>query len=84
MIGGEQTLSLGDGCEVIGTSAHEFTHALGIWHTQMRSDRDYFVTIDMTYVPPGYQGNFDKLVAADNIIYTPYEYGSFMQYSSNR
>ncbi|CAD6193414.1 unnamed protein product [Caenorhabditis auriculariae] len=50
MTGGEQILSLGDGCEVIGTVAHEFAHALGVWHTQMRFDRDTYVTIDLSSV----------------------------------
>ncbi|EPB80221.1 astacin [Ancylostoma ceylanicum] len=51
MLGGEQQLSLGDGCTLIGIVAHEFMHALGVWHMQMRDDRDNFVTIDLSTVP---------------------------------
>ncbi|KAK5980853.1 hypothetical protein GCK32_004828, partial [Trichostrongylus colubriformis] len=51
MVGGEQDLSLGDGCITMGIVAHEFMHALGIWHMQSRNDRDSFITVDITNVP---------------------------------
>nr|CDJ88977.1 Peptidase M12A domain containing protein [Haemonchus contortus] len=51
MAGGEQSLSLGSGCEAIGIAAHEFAHALGVWHTQMRDDRDSFLRVDLSSVP---------------------------------
>uniref|UniRef100_A0A1I7X098 Metalloendopeptidase n=1 Tax=Heterorhabditis bacteriophora TaxID=37862 RepID=A0A1I7X098_HETBA len=82
MIGGEQTLSLGSGCEVIGTVAHEFTHALGFWHTQMRYDRDSHVTIDLSDVPRSMRFNFDKTTSNETTNYTPYEFGSFMHYDA--
>lgn len=66
MIGGEQQLSLGDGCEVIGTPAHEFTHALGFFHMQSRSDRDTYVTVDTSYVDPGSENNFRKVSDQEN------------------
>nr|CDJ85411.1 Peptidase M12A domain containing protein [Haemonchus contortus] len=52
MIGGEQDLSLGDGCGIMGTIAREFMHALGIHHMQSRYDRDTYITVDLTNVPP--------------------------------
>nr|CDJ86914.1 Peptidase M12A domain containing protein [Haemonchus contortus] len=52
MIGGEQSLSLGSGCYVVGTVAHEFMHALGALHMQMRNDRDTYIKVDLTNVPP--------------------------------
>ncbi|VDM83317.1 unnamed protein product [Strongylus vulgaris] len=51
MIGGVQDLSLGNGCDVVGIVAHEFSHTLGTFHTQMRSDRDDYVAIDLRNVP---------------------------------
>lgn len=44
-IGGIQTLSLAQKCKDVGVIIHEFMHALGIGHTQSRSDRDQYVTI---------------------------------------
>ncbi|RCN30678.1 astacin [Ancylostoma caninum] len=69
----EQQLSIGNGCELIGTTAHEFAHALGIWHMQMRDDRDNFIKVDLTNVP---------MTAEDVINYNPYEYGSMMHYDA--
>ncbi|VDO80109.1 unnamed protein product [Haemonchus placei] len=51
MRGGEQSLSLTNGCFVVGTVAHEFMHALGALHMQMRHDRDTYIRIDLTNVP---------------------------------
>ncbi|KAK6013906.1 astacin, partial [Ostertagia ostertagi] len=66
----------------IGIVAHEFMHALGIFHMQSRSDRDNFITVDMTNVPTQNQHNYNKLTAAESINYTPYEYGSVMHYDT--
>ncbi|RCN30924.1 astacin [Ancylostoma caninum] len=82
MTGGEQLLSLGDGCELIGIVAHEFMHALGVWHMQMRDDRDDYVAINLDPVPPSLHNNFIKLTSADVINYNPYEYGSTMHYDA--
>ncbi|KAK6019068.1 astacin [Ostertagia ostertagi] len=82
MAGGEQSLSLGSGCESVGIAAHEFAHALGVWHTQMRDDRDSFLRVDLSSVPPNLLHNYIKLPASRIINYTPYEYGSYMHYDS--
>ncbi|VDO66487.1 unnamed protein product [Haemonchus placei] len=79
MRGGEQPLSLSQGCIVIGTVAHEFMHALGALHMHMRDDRDNHIKVDLTNVPEARQHNFIKEASTINL--TPYEYGSNMHYS---
>ncbi|XGW31235.1 hypothetical protein V3C99_009860, partial [Haemonchus contortus] len=81
MIGGEQTLSLANGCFIVGTVAHEFMHALGAVHMHARHDRDKYIRVNLTNVPAERVQNFNK--ENNTIIYTPYEYGSVMQYPSS-
>ncbi|WKY04596.1 hypothetical protein Q1695_005534 [Nippostrongylus brasiliensis] len=83
MNGGVQELSLGSWCGDIGLIAHEFLHALGIHHMHNRSDRDDYLTVDLTNVEPDYVGQFSKVTAAETVNYTPYDYGSVMHYAAN-
>ncbi|KAK6741266.1 hypothetical protein RB195_009241 [Necator americanus] len=80
MMGGVQYISIPDGCKQVGIIAHELMHALGVWHMQMRDDRDDYIQADLTNVMPGMEGNFVKY---PTINYNPYEYGSSMHYRSN-
>ncbi|VDO87697.1 unnamed protein product [Haemonchus placei] len=81
MDGGVQALSLAPDCMVVGTVAHEFMHTLGALHMHMRHDRDDYVKISLDSVPMKNHVNFLKPMRS--IIYTPYEYGSNMQYPSD-
>ena len=83
-VGGSQTLKLAPGCARMATIMHEFTHAMGLKHTQSRPDRDDYVTIMWDNISEGHEHNFNK---ADEYAYTTmgmdYNYMSVMHYSSH-
>ena len=66
--------------------AHEFLHALGVYHEQSRSDRDAFVEIKWDNIqdgpPPAGEinalGNFQTQPGSTD--YFDYDYGSVMHY----
>ncbi|CAJ0941766.1 unnamed protein product, partial [Mesorhabditis belari] len=83
-IGGVQDLSIGIGCESMGTVCHEIGHALGFWHQMSRYDRDNYITLDYTNVDPIYYGQFDKETVKTNNNYgMPYDWASIMQYGAS-
>ncbi|CAJ0590205.1 unnamed protein product [Cylicocyclus nassatus] len=41
-----QELSLGEGCDSIAAASHELGHALGMFHTHSRHDRDYYIKLN--------------------------------------
>uniref|UniRef100_A0A7I4YH77 Zinc metalloproteinase n=1 Tax=Haemonchus contortus TaxID=6289 RepID=A0A7I4YH77_HAECO len=80
----EQKLSLNETCYNIGGVAHQFMHALGIWHMQTRDDRDRHVRVDLSSKAQSRAGqNYRKLDRTEVINYTPYDYGSVMHYKAN-
>jgi len=82
MQGGQQTISIGSGCEKRATIQHEMMHALGIYHQQSRTDRDDYVKIMSENIEDDHLHNFntydyDKVDERR----VPYDYNSVMHYS---
>ena len=80
--GGRQSLSLGKGCDRMATIMHEFTHAMGVMHTQSRPDRDEHIVIHWENIPVNRWNNFAKVEGnAWTTFDMPYNYMSVMHYS---
>ncbi|CAO4379416.1 unnamed protein product [Caenorhabditis nigoni] len=69
---GEQYLSFGYYCGSFGIAVHEIMHALGIAHSQSRSDRNDYIVVD----------SWDHNDETRNTINSvPFDYGSVMLYA---
>ncbi|XP_014665613.1 PREDICTED: blastula protease 10-like [Priapulus caudatus] len=80
--GGEQSVSIDDGCFRLGTIVHEVSHALGFIHEQSRPERDDFVKIIKQNIMNLQQTNFLKYPGSETRNYgVPYDYTSVMHYS---
>uniref|UniRef100_A0A0K0FTT4 Zinc metalloproteinase n=1 Tax=Strongyloides venezuelensis TaxID=75913 RepID=A0A0K0FTT4_STRVS len=78
-----QDVSIGFGCDTIGTVQHETMHALGSTHEQCRADRNDYLYIVYNNIEINHLKNFIKLNYSDAITYNvKYDYGSNMQYHS--
>ncbi|EPB76406.1 astacin [Ancylostoma ceylanicum] len=79
--GGKQSLSLGTGCESVGTAAHEIGHTLGLFHTMSRYDRDDYITVNAENVKHDWLDQFTKeTMSTNNNFGLDYDCGSIMHY----
>ena len=68
----------------LGSIVHEFGHVLGLVHTQMRPDRDKYISMNPAMVKAGFEQNFFLSPYAfdgDEGVYSGYDYGSIMHYT---
>ncbi|CAL2051500.1 unnamed protein product [Caenorhabditis brenneri] len=78
-----QQVSIGIGCESVGTIWHEIAHALGVYHEQSRYDRDKYILINPQNVIKDDIHNFEKQSADSTSDYgIGYDYGSVMHYDT--
>ncbi|KAF8792950.1 Astacin-like metalloprotease toxin 1 [Argiope bruennichi] len=81
-VGGAQELSLGRGCEYVGTIVHELGHAIGLFHEHQRSDRDQYLNVYSNNVISGQMHNFNKTPASQELKWAKYDYTSIMHYGN--
>jgi len=63
------------------TVAHELGHALGLFHEHQRSDRESYLTLDLSNVQENARSNFN--VSAALPLVGEYDFGSIMHYQRN-
>jgi Astacin (Peptidase family M12A) len=80
-IGGEQQVSLGEGCVYTGTILHEFIHVLGYTHMHNHIDRDEYIDIKWDNIKETKKHNFEKVNTEEfGDFGTKFDYYSVMLY----
>lgn len=81
---GKSVVTLAANCDT-GTVIHEIGHAIGLWHTQSRTDRDSHVKVNWANIQPGRESNFktysEQGFSGQNV--GTYEISSVMHYGSH-
>lgn len=79
---GGQYLSIGNGCDVAQVVVHELVHAIGFYHSHMRSDRDKYLTLYWQNINPAARSQFQLLRPWENRIFESFDYESIMLYGA--
>jgi len=84
--GGKQDISIGNGCERVGTVIHEMLHTIGFIHEQSRPDRDKYVKILKENIKSGLEHNFEKYTRGE-VVSLPankdfYDFDSCLHYNN--
>ncbi len=79
---GEQEIVIDNWGEA-GNVAHEICHALGLWHEQMRPDRDEYIKVEFDNITEDWKGQY-KARENKPWVYTSatFDFGSIMLYDS--
>lgn len=85
--GGRQDISIGDGCERVGTCIHEMMHTIGFIHEQSRPDRDKYIRVFYDRIKQGLEHNFEKYTVRE-VKTLPsnkefYDYDSVLHYNNH-
>ncbi|KAE9413862.1 hypothetical protein Angca_010269, partial [Angiostrongylus cantonensis] len=79
-VGGDQPLSLNER-STEGAAVHEIGHALGLFHTMQRFDRDNYIKLLVQNIDPAEMEEFRKLgLGIADVHNLTYDYGSVMHY----
>ncbi|KAL3103380.1 hypothetical protein niasHS_002566 [Heterodera schachtii] len=63
---------------------HELMHTIGLWHEQMRYDRDEYIKIHYENISPAFINQFEKVPDTDSTTYgVKYDYQSVMHYAKD-
>ncbi|GFY53953.1 astacin-like metalloprotease toxin 1 [Trichonephila inaurata madagascariensis] len=81
-VGGLQVLSIGRGCEYLGTIVHELGHVIGFYHEHQRSDRNNYINVYEKNIVKGKEHNFRRTDINYEKIFTKYDHNSIMHYGS--
>jgi len=79
---GPNRISLGPGCDAVGTALHEIGHSMGFFHEQNRPDRNSYIKIHWDNVEAGAEGIY-RIAGGVNSLGTAYDYESLMHYCAS-